>query len=117
VNPSVDDWLESISSPSSGKNHPYPELPAFSHPPTFRSPPTQLIEQTAKRWKAWQAVGGILLIVATLFLCIAIFLSIDPSNHPIWNIAKFCYLFAGVFGVVGLISYNIGRIGAWWYHG
>lgn len=69
----------------------------------------QIVEQTAKRWKLLQFVGGVGVVIGASIVFLGIMLK-GPA--------------AGVFFVVALsimipfsIIYYYGRIAAWWYHG
>lgn len=59
---------------------------------------TQTIEQTGKGWKAVILIGGIFLLIGLPTMAIDV---------PI----------GGSMTGLGLATYLIGRIGAWWYHG
>ncbi len=60
---------------------------------------TQTIEQTGKKFKKAQLIGGVALGLGFAFLF--------NESHG-W---------ASLFLLGGLISFLYGRIGAWWHHG
>jgi D-serine deaminase-like pyridoxal phosphate-dependent protein len=63
-------------------------------------PPVHTIQQTAKTFKAWQAGGLALLFAGTIATVV--------SDHKKAGVVIFA---------VGLITYTIARIAAWWHHG
>lgn len=67
---------------------------------------TQVTEQTAKRWKAVQGCGCLLMPVG--FAVSFLIANAEPG-----------YLFALGMGLVvlGLMAWIGGRIAAWWFHG
>jgi len=69
--------------------------------------PTVVIEQTAKKWKALQAIGVLLSVIGCVG-CIAAATTID---HP----APF--VVAAVVVAIGLGVYSVARTIAWWHHG
>jgi len=63
---------------------------------------TQTIQQTAKKWKALQAIGAVALIIGL----VAMFASAPDVTTA-----------AIITTSAGLILYLVGRIAAWWHHG
>jgi len=61
---------------------------------------TQTIEQTGKKWKAIQLLAALLIAVGVAL----VFFQQPP-------------IICAVVIVVGLLSWLVGSIGAWWYHG
>lgn len=73
----------------------------------------QLIEGTAKRWKALQLVGGLLWALGTVAAITAALR--DGHASPLAQDA----LVQGSCAVAtcGMVITLYGRIGAWWHHG
>ena len=68
---------------------------------------TQTIEQTGKRWKAVQLVGGLVMVLG-VGMC-----SLMPRGGDYE-----AQMTAGVgLLAIGLVVLIAGRLGAWWYHG
>ncbi len=65
-----------------------------------------LIEHTAKRWKAMQLVGGLILAVGVVIGFVAI--NADSAAGLWLAVAAF---------VIGLPIWVVGRFCAWWFHG
>ena len=78
--------------------------------PLARTPqgqrPVQVIEKTARRWKALRAMGWLLICVGVVVLFAE--LAADDSRGVAvgWWIAA-----------AGVACLWLGRAGAWWYHG
>ena len=71
--------------------------------PTAHNLPT-VIEQTAKKWKGLQVIGG-------LMTCFGFFMAMaGEANSEESSIAP------TVLALVGLLAFLYGRFGAWWYH-
>lgn len=65
---------------------------------------TQTIEQTSKHWKAAQLIGAAALILGVVW--------------ALWSAASDGSAIGGiVLMLTGIVTYTIGRMGAWWYHG
>jgi hypothetical protein len=70
-------------------------------------------QQTAKKWKAVQALGCLTSLVA-IGLFIAAMMMIEPSRRE-ENVGMIAYAMTGLF--LGSCCYATGRVGAWWHHG
>ncbi len=67
--------------------------------------PVQVIEKTARRWKALRAMGWLLVVVGVLLL-VAEWAGDDSRGVAVgWWIAA-----------AGVACLWLGRAGAWWYH-
>jgi hypothetical protein len=69
---------------------------------------TALIEQTSKKWKLVQIIGGILLSIGIIGLLFHQNLA-SETGFTFWLGVSFCTL--------GVMIYAAGRIAAWWFHG
>ena len=78
-------------------------------------PPVQMIEQSAKRWKLLQLIGGVGIVVG-LFLASVGFLRGAYADFNL-GVSVGWYVIAGVIVVPSIVVYYYGRIAAWWYHG
>jgi len=63
------------------------------------------IQQTAKRFKAWQAVGIILLLAGAAWSVATVFSG------------AYTIVPAGATFIFGLSIYAVASIAAWWHHG
>ena len=73
--------------------------------PTAR-PPVQTIEQTAKRWKLLQLIGGAGIVLGVLVALLGIVTEVRPL-----------FVLALVIVTPASGIYLYGRMAAWWYHG
>lgn len=69
---------------------------------------TQTIQATGKRWKAAQAIGGLVMIVGGSFFVAGLLQAVSADA------AAYGLLAAALLG--GPV-YAAGRLGAWWFHG
>ena len=71
------------------------------------------IQQTAKRWKAFQIIGWMLIVVGA---ALAIW---SVSQQPTWDHLQRdpTFLFGVAFVVLGGLSDSYGRFMSWWHHG
>lgn len=67
-----------------------------------------VIEQTAKKFKAWMVVGRALVIVGIILIGVALVVGPDVQVLLNWGL---CAL------VVGGIVHTAARYQAWWHHG
>jgi hypothetical protein len=65
-----------------------------------------VIEQTAKFYKGWQAIGAVLLLAGLIWAYIAI-----RERNDVLILVSLCG------AALGAVFYTYGRIGAWWHHG
>lgn len=70
------------------------------------SRPVQIIEQTAKQWKAVQAISAL-----AIMICFFGFLFSMCANST-FGIALFVFI-----GLLALVAYMVGSMCAWWFHG
>jgi hypothetical protein len=70
-----------------------------------------ITERTAKRYKAMQLFGMMLAVVSLLIFIFA------GAVMDIWPFAIMANLLALLGVLVGLVTYLVGRILAWWHHG
>ena len=80
-----------------------------SGPIATRSSKTQLVEHTAKRYKAWMLLGGSLIILSIAIALVGVSQS-DSETSVGWMAASIL-----VF-LVGGIGYISARLLAWWNH-
>jgi hypothetical protein len=68
---------------------------------------TTVIEQTGKAWKAIQLLGGLMAVVG---FAVAVAVGTGRGSAAVLAVSI-------LGGVMGLIAFIVGRIGAWWFHG
>ncbi len=80
-----------------------PACPKCGHP--FAA---QTVQFNARKWKALQLLGGLVLAIGVLAMCAFLVAGYPIGEQP-----------AGAARVtaVGLVIYLVGRLGRWWYHG
>ena len=66
----------------------------------------RVIEQTAKKWKAWQLLFGFLFVVG-----------LPATMCGRYSETEACGPIGGGLAVVGLVGYLATRMMAWWHHG
>lgn len=69
---------------------------------------TVTIQQTAKKWKAVQAIGGLGLVLSSGGVIAGAY---GPPN--LWQLMLPSVVFAMLF----LVLFIVGHVGAWWEHG
>jgi hypothetical protein len=86
--------------------------------PSTRHKRPQLIEQTAKKWKAIQLLGGVGIVLSIFLIAGSILIKFKiEASDPAFTLFTIL-LYAGlVCFVIGFTTYVVGRIAAWWYHG
>jgi hypothetical protein len=72
----------------------------------------QLIEATGKRWKKYELIGAIGVIVSVVLLPVAALLAENYRGTGLGLAILF-----GLSGLASFVLYLVGRIGAWWFHG
>jgi hypothetical protein len=68
-----------------------------------------LIEQTSKTWKLIQLIGGAILLLGVVLLVV-------PMTKK-GDIVLKDQMPGIVVSAIGLITYGVGKMAAWWHHG
>jgi len=68
--------------------------------------PSILTEQTAKKYKFYQLIGVLILLLSIALSFLGLSVGIDWVTY-----------FAGVGGILGVAVYGTGRFLSWWHHG
>jgi hypothetical protein len=73
-----------------------------------RASKVQTVEATGKDWKAAQLVGALMLLAGFWLICSGVGSGSDDGRR---GLAGF------IMAAGGFITWLVGRIGGWWYHG
>jgi DNA-directed RNA polymerase subunit M/transcription elongation factor TFIIS len=73
----------------------------------LRESRVQTIEQTGKRWKAVQFVGALVMLAGVICVLVAC-----AGNLPVAVL-----VLGAVLATCGIVTFIIGRVGGWWFHG